>query len=475
MNKKLVYFTLLFCFQLVVAFSAQIPFYREALMPVDEDLQKQIVEIKKVDEELEDTISDLRKKASSINATEEDRINFAAFLIKKILLQRNFKYEKVEELFIEASDMVIGNFALESLWGDFLYAEQDYDNCILHYENALNKQPDDINIIGLCGIAYLNTMNYEKAYRYIETFLSKYPDDYAFLFYAGRCCYELNKYEEAVAYFEKSLEYIPNKNIKEKQGIKEWLKRAKEARASTDGSSQDEDDHFVITFAGNSQDELGEFPMEALNEVFDEVANLVNLPDELKNNSRFNVIFFLTEDYYKQNINWSAASAQGIQIRVPLATGLRDDKEYVKGVLAHEFTHTMINLKAGESAKVPVWVHEGLAQYQEYRTTNGSEDTLRDDFQDVYEKDFKENDFFIPLDKISLYMSSSDRRDVSRAYVASWLAVRYLKDIGGGEEAFDTLLTSLRNGYGIREAVKEVTGDSYKDFQDDMKQWIQNQ
>ena len=49
-----------------------------------------------------------------------------------------------------------------------------------------------------------------------------------------------------------------------------------------------------------------------------------------------------------------------------------------------------------------MWVHEGLAQYEEFRTQYGSEETLRSDYVSVYEEDFKEIEHMLlhglPLD-----------------------------------------------------------------------------
>ncbi len=204
-----------------------------------------------------------------------------------------------------------------------------------------------------------------------------------------------------------------------------------------------------------------------MNNIYYDVTTLLNCDPNVK----INVIFFLTDDYYKENKDWSAASALGITVRVPLATGYKSE-EYVKGVLAHEFTHTIINLKTQNRA--PIWVHEGLAQYQQFRTEFGSEENLRSDYVSIYENDFKENNLFIPLDKIPAYMNSGDRKNISRAYIASWLAIRCMGDLYS-ESSFDTLLTSLGKGNNIRQAVEDATGQSYNDFQEEMKQWIKNQ
>ena len=44
-----------------------------------------------------------------------------------------------------------------------------------------------------------------------------------------------------------------------------------------------------------------------------------------------------------------------------------------------------------------------------------------------------------------------------------------------GESSVATLLNSMSKGNDIHQAVSEVTGGSYKDFEDEIKLWIKNQ
>ena len=120
-----------------------------------------------------------------------------------------------------------------------------------------------------------------------------------------------------------------------------------------------------------------------------------------------------------------------------------------------------------------MWVHEGLAQYQEYSTENGSPENLRSDFEGTLQRDFIEGGLFIPLDKVPAYIGSSDRKNVNRGYIASYLAIRCMAD-RYGEQSFDILLDALGKGKDIREAVKEATGNEYSDFQEEYKDWVKN-
>lgn len=276
---------------------------------------------------------------------------------------------------------------------------------------------------------------------------------------------ELRQYDEAITKFETALEVC--NNPQDKKDIESLIRKAKEALASTSDSSSEEDQRFVITFAGNSRDDLSDVTFDMLDEIYYDVTNLVNYNPDVK----INIVFFLTEDYYQNEQNWSAAAAQGIQIMVPLKTGYKN-QEYVKGLLAHEFTHTLINLKTQN--RCPIWIHEGLAQYQEYTTSYGSPDIIRSDFESILQNDFIENQLFIPLDKVGAYIGSSDSTDIVRGYVASYMAMRCMADFYG-EQSFDSLLSELGKGKSLNESIQEATGKSYSEFQDEYKEWLRNQ
>lgn len=439
--------------------------FNNSLKPVSQELEQQLKGINRVGSILDGIITTLEAKAYIPKASQEAKTNLAAFILKKAILQREQPYESNEPLLLEASELVPNNFFVEATWGDMLFFVKNYENSIPHYENALNRDENNYEIIGKCGLAYMYILRYEKALEYIENYLSKYPKNFNFLYSAGRCHFDLNNYDEAIDYWETALENTTDpSSIKT---IEELLRKAKEALASTSDSSQEEDQRFVITFAGNSQEDLSDITFDILNEIYYDVTSLLGCDPDV----RINVVFFLTEDYYKLGQDWSAAGAQGIQIMIPLKSGYKSE-EYVKGLLAHEFTHTIINLKTNNRA--PLWVHEGLAQYQEYATSYGSPDVLRPDFSRYMENDFIEKGLFISLSKIPAYIGSSNKDDVARGYVAAYSAIRCMADYYG-EGSFDTLLSAIGRGKSIQEAVKEATGRDYNEFQDEVKDWIKNQ
>ncbi|EKD84341.1 MAG: hypothetical protein ACD_39C00097G0001, partial [uncultured bacterium] len=362
----------------------------------------------------------------------------------------------------EASRLAPDNLALETTWGDLLYYKGNYEKALEHFEFVHNREPEDIQTIGKIGLTAVQLMDYEKAVEYLEKAVAAYPDSFFILFYLGKSYFEQHYYEEAITYWERALE--ATKDQSQQAAVNEAISRAREQLATTDGSSKVEDRRFVVHFAGDSRDDLGDVTFEVLDEVFHQVTRSLNFHPDVK----INIIFYLTEDYYKVSREWSAGSAQGIKIMIPLKSGYKSE-EYVRGLLAHEFTHTIIHLRTNN--RCPLWLNEGIAQYQEFTAENGSPEEMRSDYRSIVENEFIEGQKSVKLNRVQALLSSSSRKDVMRAYIASYLAARCLADYYG-ERSFDEILSALGEGKSIDEAMVDTTGRDMDNFQEKYEDWL---
>jgi len=441
---------------------AQMQLFREPLPPATPGAQQEYQIYNALGDELDHKIEDLRDTAYAIGATREQKTDLAAFLLKKIMLRVNLSYEENEDLMLEAAKLAPDNIIVETFWGDLLYFKGNYEKALEHFEYVHGRTPDDMQIIGKIGLAAVQMMDYEKAIEFLEKAANVFPDSFFILFYLGKSNYELHYFEEAVSWWERALDATQDEN--QKAAVNEAINRAREQMASTDGSSSVEDRRFVVHFAGDSRDDLGDITFEVLSEVFYQVTRSLNFHPDVK----INVIFYLTEDYYKVSRDWSAASAQGIKIMVPLKSGYKSE-EYVKGLLAHEFTHTIIHLRTNN--RCPLWLNEGIAQYQEFAAANGSPDEMRSDYNSIVENEFIDGGKVVKLNRVPNLLNSSSRKDVLRGYIGSYLAARCLADYYG-ERAFDTILSALGEGKTFDEAMIDATGRDMDHFQSRFEDWV---
>ncbi len=443
---------------------SQVMLFTDFLKPATPEYEKELNQHLTNSAALESKIEELRKSAYSSNASRNNKIDLAAFLLRKLQFRRELPFEENEEIILEAADLLPGDFYVESAWGDLLYFKGDYEKAMSHFDNALYLKPDNEQLIGKTAITAMQLMQYEKAIGYFEKLLAGQPGSFYVLFSLGRCHFELKHYEEAVELWEKALAAV--KDDREKSAVESALNQAREMLASNGNSTREEDQRFVIHFAGDSQQDLGDVTFEVLEEIFFQVTDSLNFNPEVK----INVVFFLTEDYYKISREWSAGSARGIQIMIPLKSGYKS-AEYIKGLLAHEFTHTIIHLKT--SNRCPLWLNEGIAQYQEFAAAYGSAENMRPDFNSIMQHEFIEKQNFVDLNQVQNLIGSPSRADISRGYIASYLAVRCLAEFYG-EQSFDALLSALGRGKSIDEAMNEATGKNLSEFQSEYEEWLRN-
>lgn len=456
------FLTIFILFLLPCSLCAQIQLFRQTIQPTTPELLQAIASFNAPGDDFDRKIEELRDAAYAMGASRDQRVDLAAFLLKKIMLQVKQSYEENEDLMLETARLLPDNIIVESFWGDLLYFKGNYEKALEHFEYVQSRKPDDIQMVAKIGLTAVQLMDYEKAIEHLEKAVAVYPDSFHILFYLGKSNFELHYYDEAITWWEKALEATQDQN--QRSAVSGEINRAREHIASTDGASSVETHRFVVHFAGDSRDDLGDIAFEVLNEIYFQVTRSLNYYPEVK----INVIFFLTEDYYKVSREWSAGSAQGIKIMIPLKSGYKSE-EYVRGLLAHEFTHTIIHLRTNN--RCPLWLNEGIAQYQEFAAANGSPDIMRSDYNSIVENEFIEGGKVVKLNRVPALLSSSSRKDVLRGYIGSYLATRCIADYYG-ERCFDDILSALGEGKSMDEAMIDATGRDMSSFQERYEDWL---
>lgn len=451
-----------------LAQTVRVEYFKDALIPLTKELANKLEKL--TISQIDSAIEKSRPIAFGTTPRDDVKHNLAAFIIRKIILSQHRPYEILEPLFREADRLMPNNYHIEIIWGDILCIKSKFEEALSHYDNAAYLEPTsdfpNTSMYTKAGFAAASTMKYDKAIEYFDKVLAVKPDDYTALMGGGTAHFELKNYYETVEYLEKAVQIAPTDS--EKKFIERILAQAREFLASTESSTTDEDQRFIIHFAGDSRDDIGDVTFDMLEEIYFQVTDSLNYHPDVK----INVIFFLTQDYYKIGKEWSAAAAQGIQIMVPLKSGYKTP-EYVKGLLAHEFTHTIIHLKTKN--RCPLWLNEGLAQYQEFTASYGSADIIRPDFEGILQREFIEEQKFINLSKAqTMIRGGNNNTDIARGYIASYMAVRCIADYYG-EQSFDELLSKLGEGKTIDEAMLSVTGRDLSDFEEEFSDWLRNQ
>lgn len=431
-----------------------------------ENLQKNLNTLSRMNlEQTERMIEIYRKSFAADSRSPDTRIVLSALLLRKANLLKSAPYPDLEACFMEAADVTPDSFDVQYQWGQALFARGNFEASIPKLEAAIALRPEHLDTIMKLGISQLKMMKYEEAQALFERAQKQIPQDYLLLYFLGRCAYELKDYDKAVEYWEEALKRVPNQE--EGTALRAMIGKAREQSASISGTTTDENQRFVIHYAGSSQKDIGDVTMEVLEDVYDQVTSDMMYKPDIK----INVIFFLTEEFYEINNSgrWVGALAQGEKILVPLQQGY-SDLQSVKGILAHEFTHVIVNMRTNN--RCPTWINEGLAVYEEFKFANGDPTILRSDYERIFQSKIINENHFIPLKEINLNPAQQTYGyQIGLGYLQSYLGVRFLIERWGWQ-AVDSLLSSLGKGDWLDDALNEAAGMEYSEFQKELNDWM---
>ncbi|HOY69122.1 MAG TPA: tetratricopeptide repeat protein [Candidatus Ozemobacteraceae bacterium] len=416
-------------------------------------------------DQVDELLESRRRLFARIPQDPDLRFQLSALLLRKAVLLKGRPFAEIEACFQEASDFSPDSFDVPYQWGQALFASGNFEAAIPKYETALSHRPEHLDSLMKLGISQMKMMKYEDALALFEKAQKQIPNDYLLLYFLGRCCFELKDFDRAIEIWEKALEHAPNGQ--ETDALRALIARAREQSASISGTTTDENQRFVIHYAGSSQKDIGDVTLEVLEDVYDQVtSDLMYKPDV-----KINVIFFLTEEFYELNnsARWVGALARGEKILVPLQQGY-SDLQSVKGILAHEFTHVIVNLRTNN--RCPTWINEGLAVYEEFKFANGDPTNLRSDYEKLYQTKILNERHFIPLKEINLNpQQQTYGYQIGLGYLQSYLAMRFLIERWGWS-GVDGLLGSLGKGEWLDEALDEAAGMDFPQFQKELNDWM---
>ncbi|MBF0499686.1 MAG: tetratricopeptide repeat protein, partial [Candidatus Riflebacteria bacterium] len=314
------------------------------------------------------------------------------------------------------------------------------------------------------GVSLQNFMKFDEAIALYER-ARKVNSKSAYLLYLlGKCYAETKDHEKAIETWEEALKIAGSPE--EIHALQNLIAKSREQLASTSGGTEEENQRFIIHYAGDSQKDIGELTISVLENAYDQVTSDLMFHPDVK----VHVIFYLTDDFYSVNQanSWVGALAQGIKILVPLRQGY--DQNSAKGTFAHELTHVLINMRT--AAHCPTWIHEGLAVYSEFKAMTGDPTTMPTYYENLFEKRVKGEKRMIPISAIDLSPSKKDSdENIALQYLHCYLAMRFLID-RWGSQGVDDLLTSLGKGSHPDNAIEDATGRPPEQFQSELFDWI---
>jgi len=312
-------------------------------------------------------------------------------------------------------------------------------------KQALGLAPGDSGILANLTAVYGNEMvlNYRRGdFQKVLELGAAARQDYlisAVIYYLNAQAFCLdNQTDSAICLLEAANRALPN-NVDIVQRLAQ-LTRENQAERNFE---KDRSGYFEIRFEGAENREMSGQVLMLLEEIRDRVGG------ELGHRIRGNTSVILYSDQQFRDIthlaSWAGAAFDG-KIRIPVAN-YQNDRQMLKSVLTHEFTHAAIYDMTG--GRCPAWLNEGLAMLLEGLKPQ----------EPVY----------VPLQELQKPFTGLESDQAIQAYKASLSASYFLTS--QYDWAFVRLLFSkIQQGSDFETSFKETYGISLNEFEQRWKE-----
>ena len=137
--------------------------------------------------------------------------------------------------------------------------------------------------------------------------------------------------------------------------------------------------------------------------------------------------------------------------------------------LAHEYTHYLIFLKSENT--VPVWLHEGIAKFEESRWREEKRNVLSPFYETILAQAL-EKDGLVPIEKMHPSLALLDSaREAQLAFAQAGTSVGFLVD-RWGNEGLVGLLEAMKARDDYKAALADVTGLDFNAFYASWKKYL---
>ena len=329
----------------------------------------------------------------------------------------------------------------ESAAAEFEVGKGDLDRALAYYKRALDFAPDNLNLLLDSAYLHLRRSEFREALDQLDLARHGAPGSPDVAKLSGWAYYGLNRLDDAIAEWKRASQLRPDAEVQHA------LEKAEQDAQTEAGYRENETAHFEVKFNGDATPILAREVLNTLEDHFAEISkDLDYTPPEpiavvLYTNQQFSDI--------TRAPSWAGALNDG-RIRVPV-DGLSEMTDALSRVLKHELTHSFITQKTG--GHCPVWLQEGVAQYEEGRRigADGAKSLLAayDQHMDLSLASYEGSWLNLEADA------------ASQAYAWSLAAVESMVDAGGMRE-ISSVLDKLAAGSTAEHALRDVMGMNYE-------------
>jgi len=342
--------------------------------------------------------------------------------------------------------------------GYFLAGKHEADHGNLpqakHFlETALRFQPDNSTLLTYYAACMFRTGHAPEAVSYAERAVRADPDSPDALAMLGFVQFASDHTADAIRAWKKSLKLRPDATISQ------YLARAERESSAESDFSQHESSHFNLHFEGKQTSES--FRRDLL-------ATLESDYDDLVRDLGFSphntiIVTLYTEQAFfdvTRAPSWVGAVNDG-KLRIPIS-GVNTMTSELAHVLKHELAHSFVRqMSAG---RCPAWLHEGIAQLEEGRSSASYGRLLAQVFGAERE---------IPYNMLEGGFIQFSSQEATLAYAESLAAAEYLRDTYGMSD-LPRILERLAQGSSTEAALRSTVHADYRQLRDELARWLKD-
>lgn len=347
---------------------------------------------------------------------------------------------------------------INCLLGKRSFGEKNYSRAEELFNEVLYYQPRYLcGLLGLGLCAYKKDADLDRAKPLLEAYLQEGGKEARAYETLGQIYYHMNDLDRAAHYLDLTLKSEPENRV-----VGQFLARIKREQNVEKNFGTYDTVHFVVKYEGFENTSACMVILQTL----EEARTRVGITLDYYPNIPVTAILYTNEQF--QDVTSSPAWANAIfdgKIRIPtkgLTEGSENNKtETLERIVFHEYTHALI-FECTRGNRVPVWLHEGLAQY--------SEGLVSFENERIFQA-FDKYDLIIPLHHLEGSFLALGHVHARIAYAESLAAVKYIIT-QYGEYALRAILKELAHGKTIKEAISSVMYISYEEFDNRFLDWL---
>ncbi len=336
-------------------------------------------------------------------------------------------------------------------WGWNQIAQGQYEHAVVVFQRGLSEFQNHASALAGLGYAYAQLRRDDASIQVLSRAAEVDPSNGRIHEWLGELYDRRNDLPNAATSYRRALALSPGD-----AGVAARVARLERERERHETFVQAATRHFTIQFDGRENRDLHRIALGILEEAYGEIGRAFGFfPADATT-----VILYSHQQFQDitRSPQWTGAVFDG-KIRIP-TDGYAARLDAFRRVLFHEYVHALIHAKTGAPIdrtearrRIPVWLHEGLAQYFEPSADGRSG-------HETLVKVPGDRRLLIPLASLEPSFLSLTDAQATVAYAQSRSLVGYLID-RYGMDRINRLLDQLANHLPIDTACRDVFSISY--------------